>query len=307
MKPPVNIFGAHYREKYGEPVAKIALDTGILCPNRQKGGCVFCRQDSFMPYYMKNRSSFEGQLEEGRAHLKARGVGIYFAYFQQETPTAAPLPQLMSMVSLALQDPQCIGIIISTRPDYVQASLLKELSETVVGRAKRELLIELGLQSMYEATLEMLNRNHTFDDFVDAARLIRRFPDIQLGVHLILGLPGEDFNHMRLTVMTVADMGINYVKLHHLQILKDTRLLSLYGKSPFRLYTAEEYLELLAELLPCLPYRVVVHRLCNTTSPDLIAYPQWNMNAGALYVALVKLMTERGLVQGKEVDRDENE
>ena len=307
MKHPINIFGAYYREKYGEPVAKIALDTGVVCPNRQKGGCIYCRRDSFMPYYMKEGASFEDQLKNGRSHLKAKGVGRYFAYFQQETPTAAPLPELTAMVKLSLQDPQCIGIIISTRPDYVQASLLKELSEVVVKEAHKEILIELGLQSMYDDTLKMLNRNHTFDDFLDATRLIRRFPDIQLGVHLILGLPGEDFDHMRLTVMTVSDLGINYVKFHHLQILKDTRLLHLYGKSPFRLYTAEEYLELLSGLLPNLPYRVVVHRLCNTTSPDFIAYPKWNMNAGALYEALVTRMTEQGLCQGNEVDRDEHE
>lgn len=299
----MNLFSQHYRTKFGKPVGKIALGFGQVCPNRARGGCIYCAPASFTPYYLAKGDSIRRQLAKGKEFLRTRKFQCYFAYFQQETVTAAPLAELREGFREALADESCIGLIISTRPDYVAVSWLKELAAMVAhGKEAKEVIIELGLQSARESTLQLLNRNHTYADFENACRSIRQFAPLNIGVHLILGLPGEDLAAMRQTVTTVCRLGVDALKFHHLQVIRGTRLAAIYADKPFKVYGADEYLEILAELLAHIPASVVLHRLWSSSDPALLVAPDWGgLGAHQLKGMLTAIMIERGLWQGKSV------
>jgi radical SAM protein (TIGR01212 family) len=302
MEAVINTFTQYYKKKYGESVGKIALDVGVVCPNRSRGGCVYCAAVNFTPYYLEKGDTIAKQLEKGRSFLIKRKFRKFFAYFQQETTTAMATAELLPMLTVPLADPGCIGLIISTRPDYVHNDLLKGLDE-IRKRHKKEILIELGLQSAHDTTLKLLNRNHTFQDFVDAVERIQRFDFVELGVHLILGLPGEHLRDMIATIHEIRSLKIDYIKFHHLQVIRDTKLQAIYESEPFVVYDAHEYLAMVAELLGHIPPQVVMHRLWSTAEPRLLIAPQWGTPAPArLHNELQRIMKERGLFQGKYLE-----
>lgn len=298
MIPRIYTFKDYCRRKYGQPVGKIALDAGLICPNRRLGGCIYCAAESFTPFYLQKGDAISVQVAKGREFLKKKGFVRYFAYFQQETTTAAATDDLLAMFDEAISDPACVGLIVSTRPDYVEKQLFAQLKPLVVDRGK-DVLVELGLQSAHDATLRFLNRNHTFDDFVEAVRLVRGFDFIELGVHLILGLPGESYRDMLATVKKIGELGIDYIKFHHLQVIRGTRLHEMYEQEPFELYSPPEYLQLLASLLTHVEQRVVIHRLWSTAAPDLLVGPRWDLPSSRLNNLLGAIMNEQALYQGK--------
>ena len=166
--PVIRTFSYHYREKYGHGVGKIPVDMGQPCPNRARGGCIFCRPASFTPSYLKNKDDLLRQVAAGKKHLLKGRFKKYFAYFQQETCTSLPVEQLVPAFRLLLTDVDCVGLILSTRPDCVKDQLIKSLAE-LISKTGKECLFELGLQSVHERSLKMLNRNHSFGDFQDAS------------------------------------------------------------------------------------------------------------------------------------------
>lgn len=295
----INLFSHHYRQKYGQPVGKIALSLGRVCPNRRLGGCVYCAPASFTPYYLDGADSIAGQLAKGWQHLNSRKFRRYFAYFQQETSTAGPLAELAAAFGAAVAGPECVGLIISTRPDCVADGLLPELAALAAEDPRREVLIELGLQSAHEQTLQLINRNHSFQDYVSAAQRVKA-AGLALGVHLILGLPGEDFQAMLTTVQEVCRLGVDAIKFHHLQIIKNTTLARMYQEKPFTVYGAYDYLTILARLLAHVPAEVVVHRLWSSSDPEILVQPVWGgLGAHQLHGMLAEIMAREGLWQGK--------
>jgi radical SAM protein (TIGR01212 family) len=302
MDTVINTFTQYYKKKYGQPVGKIALDAGVVCPNRSKGGCIYCAAVNFTPYYLEKGDSIDKQLQKGRSFLAKRNFVKYFVYFQQETTTAMATADLLPKLTTPLTDPDCIGLIVSTRPDYIHHDLLNGLQ--VIGESyNKEILIELGLQSAHDATLKLLNRNHTLQDFVDAVERIQQFDFIELGVHLILGLPGEDLQDMIATIDEIRRLKIDYIKFHHLQVIKGTKLQAMYESEPFAVYDAYDYLTLVAELLGHIPPQVVMHRLWSTADPQLLIAPQWGSPAPArLHNELLRIMQKKGIYQGRYLE-----
>jgi hypothetical protein len=300
MTPPViRTFSYHYREKYGHGVGKIPVDMGQTCPNRLYGGCIFCRPASFTPSYLQNTELLR-QVTAGKKHLLKGRFKKYFAYFQQETCTSLPVEELLPMFRLLVADTDCVGLILSTRPDYIDEQLLIPLAE-LVHQTGKECLFELGLQTVHERSLEFLNRNHTFADFQDAVRLIQRQSCFELGAHLIFGIPGENEEDMLCSVKTVCDLGVNALKLHHLQVIRETPLEVLYKQGKATVFSLEAYLQLLLKILPIIPAEVTIHRLWATAHPDLLVAPQWNVLASALSEKLRQKMEDIGLSQGQKV------
>ncbi len=295
---PIHVFSRHYRFRYGGPVGKIALDLGVVCPNRRRGGCTYCRPESFTPFYIEPGDGVEAQLDKGRRYLEDKGFRHYFAYLQQETPTAAPLDLLTDTFRLALADPACIGIIVSTRPDFLTDDFLDCFADIAATEPQREFLVELGLQSAHDRTLTRINRNHTWADFVDAMQRLASRPAIGRGVHLIVGLPGETVADYRETVRRVAALGVDAVKFHHLQVVRDTQLAQEHARRPLPLFEPDDYLRVLAELLSLLPARTVVHRLWSTADPDRLVAPRWNLYSYQLNQRLLTIMAAAGLRQG---------
>ena len=299
MPPPrIRTFSVHCREQYGYPVGKIPLDLGLRCPNRDRGGCLYCRPASFTPFSLRTEDPLAEQILRGKRYLVRNRFRRYFAYFQQETPTILATNRLMPRVATVLDDPDCLGLIISTRPDYIAADLPEALAE-LVRRSGKECLVELGLQSIHAKSLRFLNRNHGFGDFTDAVRRLRAAGGIAVGAHLILGIPGETEAEMLATVRTVGLSGVDALKLHHLQIIRDTPLAPLYASGQIEVYGLEPYLELLLHLLPHIPWKVCIHRLCSTAHPHLLVAPRWNCLTGELSRRLQELMVKRDIRQGE--------
>lgn len=295
---PVNTFSIHYRRKYGQPVGKIPLDLGVVCPNRENGGCIYCHPESFAPSYLDKNDSIAVQLEKGKKYLLKDRFKLFFGYFQQETSTAMPVAELIPFLTEVLADEDCVGVIISARPDNLDQHLLEELAE-LARRSGKEFLLEIGLQSIHEQSLQLLNRNHSIQDFIDAVNRLRAFPELQVGVHLILGIPGETEQDMLKSLRQVCDLGVDAVKLHHLQVIRETPLHALHREQEIPVFTADGYLELLARLLPEIPEHIVMHRLWSHSHPDLLAAPRWDLFAGNLSARLREMMAEQGVYQGK--------
>jgi len=296
--PLIRTFSYHYREKYGHAVGKIPLDLGVSCPNRAAGGCIFCRPAGFSPSYLGKSDELCNQVAAGRKQLLQGRFNKYFAYFQQETCTALPLDPLLSACRLVLADADCVGLILSTRPDYVEEEFLRPLSE-LISQTGKECLFELGLQSIHERSLQLLNRNHSFADFKEAVRRLKGAGCFELGAHLIFGIPGESEEEMLRSVSTVCALGVHALKLHHLQVIRDTPLQGLYEKGRVNLFQPEAYLQLLLKILPIIPPEVTLHRLWATAHPDLLIAPRWNLLAAGLSRQLREKMMAAGVWQGQ--------
>ncbi len=278
-------------------VGKVPLDVGIPCPNRVQGGCIYCRPASFTPGYLSGSDGIMTQLTRGKQQLLPGRFSHYFGYFQQETTTALAPDKLLPLLASVLADPQCLGLILSTRPDYLPTELLERLS-ALVHLSGKECLLELGLQSLQEKSLRLLNRNHSVEDFFSAAQRVRDQGNLELGVHLIMGIPGESVAEMEATLSGVLACGIQALKLHHLQVIADTPLHSLHLRQNLSLFTLEGYLELLLRLLPLIPADITIHRLWSTSHPDILVAPRWQVLPSTLSPRLQRLLAARKLFQG---------
>lgn len=298
-QPRIRTFSLHCRERYGQAVGKIPLDLGIRCPNRDRDGCLYCRPASFTPFSLRTEDSLAEQIQRGKRHLLRNRFRRYFAYVQQETPTALATERLMPLLAAALDDPDCLGLIVSTRPDCIAADLPEALAD-LVRQSGKDCLVELGLQSIHLRSLQLLNRNHGPDDFTDAVRRLRAAGGLAVGAHLILGIPGETETEMLATIRAVGALGVDALKLHHLQVIRDTPLAALHAGGHIKVYELAQYLELLLRLLPHIPGETVIHRLWSTAHPHLLVAPRWNCLVGELSHRLQALMIERDIRQGDQ-------
>jgi len=301
MEPPrIRTFSHHCHERYGQAVGKIPLDLGYPCPNRTKGGCIFCRPASFTPQSLRREDSIDQQIQRGKKLLLKGRFRQYLAYFQQETCTALPTDQLLPILHQVLNDPDCLGLILSTRPDWIASDLPRELSNLARQRGK-DCLIELGLQSRHERSLKWLNRNHGYDDFLRAVERLAQYSNLQIGAHLILGIPGESEADMYQTLHAVCKLPIQALKLHHLQVIRETPLHHLYEQGEIPIFSLPTYMELLLTLLPHIPASITIHRLWATSHPALLIAPKWNVLAGELSQSLLAQMQARNITQGQAV------
>lgn len=297
--PLIRTFSYHYRRKYGQGVGKIPVDLGQPCPNRDFGGCIFCRPASFTPSYLVLNDAVARQVEKGKEQLLKARFRKYLGYFQQETSTALPSDALLPVCRDLLNDNDCVGLILSTRPDYVGDRLIGELAD-LVDRTGKECLLELGVQTAHDRSLKLLNRNHGFDDFRDAVRRIKQPGCLEVGAHLIFGIPGESEEDMFSTIRAVCSLGVNALKLHHLQVIRGTRLHDFYRQGTVALFSLQDYLRFLLAALPIIPAEVTLHRLWATAHPALLVGPKWNILASELSVILRRAMVEQGVRQGKQ-------
>lgn len=296
--PLIHTFSHHYRSKYGEPVGKIPIDTGVVCPNREQGGCIFCRAASFTPRYLDRDDDAAVQIARGKRDILQGRFTKYFAYFQQETCTVLPADRLLPLFDSLLDDSDCLGLILSTRPDHVPEDLLAPLAEIIAGSGK-ECLFELGLQTMHERSLQLLNRNHSVADFTDATARIKAAGPFGVGAHLIFGIPGESEEDMLHSLTAVCRTGIDALKLHHLQVIKETPLHDMFARGELELFSLEQYLDFLLRALPLIPAHITIHRLWTTSHPDLLVAPRWNILATHLSRRLRQRMTEHNIRQGQ--------
>lgn len=296
-------FSQYLRTRFGERVAKIALDAGCTCPNRDgllgRQGCLFCNNQGFSPNSRGVLQPISEQLRRGMQFYQRRfGINRFMAYFQAYSNTYGELGTLARRYREAVAVPRIVALAVGTRPDCVTPPVLEELARLA---ENREVWVEYGLQSAHDRTLERMARGHTFRDFAEAMMLTAGYP-VKICVHLILGLPGETRDDMLATIARLAPYRYDAVKLHVLHILRDTPLEACYQRGQVRLLELEEYVPLACDLLERIPSRVAVQRLTGDAPEALLRGPDWCRRKNLIQAGIIAELERRGTRQGARVD-----
>lgn len=262
----------YYKKKYGEKVRKISVDAGFTCPNRDgkkgEGGCIYCDVSSFVHV---PEGGIKNQVKEQINKSQSKGVNKFSVYFQSYSNTYGDIGLIVDRLNEALIDDRIVEISIGTRPDVVENDKLEVLKKRF---EKYNIVIELGLQSKHNKTLELINRGHTFEDFDDAVDRIKAY-GFGVCAHIILGLPYENEKMMLETVKYISDKHLDFVKFHHLHILKGTKLEQLYIKGDFSLLSEDEYIYILGESIKILDKDIVISRLVGDSPKNITVAPDW--------------------------------
>ena len=274
-----NAYSNYFKKSVGERVQKVSINAGFTCPNRDgtlgTTGCSYCNNRAFSPSYCNPSTSVKGQIETGMAFHKNRyrKAGKYLAYFQAFSNTYAPLKKLRKIYEEALTVPGIVGLVIGTRPDCVDKEKLDYFAELA---KKTHLIIEYGIESCYDKTLERINRGHTYQTAVDAIQKTAE-RGIKSGAHIIFGLPGESRDQMLAEAETLSRLPLDNIKFHQLQIIRGTPMEKEYQDDPsaFHLFTMQEYLDFFVSFIERLNPAFVVERFVGEAPPDFHAGPRW--------------------------------
>ena len=299
-----NSFVGYFKRKYGERLQKIVLDAGFTCPNRDgkvgRGGCTYCDNAAFHPSYSTAGKSLHQQMDEGIEFHKVRyrTTEHYLAYFQAYSNTYAPLERLKLLYEEALSHPQVVGIVIGTRPDCVDEEKLDYLAELAKDHV---VIVEYGIESCYDETLRRINRGH---DFETARRAVQMTADrgIDVGVHFILGLPGETRQMMLDGCELINSLPIRSVKFHQLQIVKGTRMEQEYAERPedFERFSLDEYLDFFTDILERLRPDIHIERFVGEVPPRFVNETPWGLIRNVELLRLLdKRLEERQTWQGR--------
>lgn len=316
-----NSFVGYYKKKYGERLQKIVLDTGFTCPNRDGkvgvGGCTYCNNAAFHPSYSTPGKSIVEQIEEGIDFHKVRyrNAVNYLAYFQSFSNTYAPLDRLQELYCTALSHPRVAGIVIGTRPDCVDeekldwlaalqsGKVLKDWRRSVGGRELTApvVVLEYGIESCYDKTLNRINRGH---DFACAQKAVKMNAErgIVTGAHFILGLPGETRQMMLDSCAMINDLNLHSVKFHQLQIVKGTAMEREYEAVPedFVNFSLEGYIDFFTDMLERLRPDLYIERFAGEVPPRFVNKTPWGLIRNVeLLRMLENRLEERNTWQGR--------
>lgn len=291
---------SYLKNKFGSKVVKLSIDGGFSCPNRDGriayGGCIFCSEDGSGEFAGDRNISITQQMNEQLTLLETKWPNSkYIAYFQNFTNTYDSVENLRKKYDEALSFPNVVGLAIATRPDCLNEDVLKLLQEY---NSKTFLWIELGLQSIHEKTAEFIRRGYPLKTFDKAMENLNN-RNIKTVAHLILNLPGESFENMRDSIEYVSHQGVWGVKLQMLNVLDFTDLAKTYLSDTFYLRSADEYIELVSNLLTYLPPNVVIHRITGDGKKENLIAPKWILNKRYVLNGIQKYMKENELYQAK--------
>ncbi len=302
-----NSFGSYIKRIFGTTVYKVNVDAGFTCPNRDgtigTSGCIYCNNDSFRPSSCKPTFSLIEQIQNGIKYIKKRYKAEKFiVYFQPYTNTYAPVEELERIYKEALSEPSVIGIAIGTRPDCVdedKIALLESLAD------KFFILIEYGMQSIFDKSLDFINRGHDYNTFLKALDLTKN-RGIYIGAHVIVGFPTETREEMLSMADEISQLPIDFLKIHQLQIIKNTPLEIMYKNNPFHVFGYEEYLEFVTDFIERLSSRIVLQRLFATAPDNILIAPQWGKNRQEILRDIEKRLENKDTYQGKKATINEN-
>ena len=311
-----NSFVGYFKQKYGERLQKIVLDAGFTCPNRDgkvgRGGCTYCDNAAFHPAYSTAGKSLHQQMDEGIEFHKVRyrTTEHYLAYFQSFSNTYAPLERLRELYVEALQHPAVVGIVIGTRPDCVDEEKLDFLADLAGGKAMQGwtrtlegpdgqgserhapvVIVEYGIESCYDVTLNRINRGH---DFETARRAVMATAErgLDMGAHFILGLPGESRQMMLESCQMINELPIRSAKFHQLQIVKGTLMEMEFAAHPedFVQFALDEYIDFFIDMLERLRPDLYIERFAGEVPPRFVNSTPWGLIRN---VELLRLLDNR--------------
>lgn len=288
----------HLHRKFGCKVFKVALNGGFTCPNidgsKGTGGCIYCSGGSGN-FAGDPAHSILTQFDEVKTKMHQKWKEAkYIPYFQAHTNTYAPASVLRARFEPVLAQENVVGISIATRADCLADDVLEYLSEL---NERTYLIVELGLQTIFDETGEKINRCHTYADFLEGYNKLSE-RGINVCVHLIDGLPGETTEMMVQSAREVARLKPHCVKLHLLHVLKGTRLAEMYANGEFSLMTLEEYVETIVNQLEVFPEETVIQRLTGDGGRDSLIGPLWSLKKFVVLNEIDKLMLKRDTYQG---------
>jgi len=293
-------YGTWIRSRFPFRVQKISVDAGFTCPNRDgrisTGGCIFCNNRTFNPSYCDSRHSISQQLEEGKRFFARKYPDMkYLAYFQAYTNTYDSLARLQALYEEALSVDDIVGLVIGTRPDCVSDELLDYLSAL---NQRTFLIVEYGIESANDLTLQFINRGHTFEQSREAISKAHQ-RGILTGGHIILGLPGEDAEESIRQASLISALDLDILKIHQMQVIRGTALEKIYEQKPFHIYTAEEYIHLIARYIQHLRKELVLERFVSQSPEELLVAPHWGLKNYEFTNLLVNYLKQHHIRQGQ--------
>lgn len=279
MQEPFNSYSKYIKSVFSERVQKISVDAGFTCPNRDgskaKGGCTYCDNKTFSPFYCSPNKTITQQLNEGIAFFEPKyKTQQYLAYFQSYTNTYASIEHLKKLYTDALSHNKVVGMVVSTRPDCINADIINLLNSFT---DKFHIVLEIGIESTKNSTLQKINRAHTFEDTKNAFKLTKN-TKLHIGGHLILGLPLESIDDMLNHAKEISKLNIHTLKIHQLQIIKGTAMALDFKNNAnnYNLFDVDGYISLIIKFLEVLNPNIIIERFASESPKNMIIAPNWN-------------------------------
>lgn len=282
MNPYFKDYGEYISERFpGMKVQKISVNAGFSCPNRDgtigRGGCIYCDNSSFTPGYCFGNDPVKVQLEKGKAFFGRKYKNMkYLAYFQSFSNTFSKTGESLRNLYLdAFSVEDVVGIIIGTRPDCIDDAVLEILTDINV---RKPVFVELGAETSWNQTLDIINRGHTWETTVKTVGALAS-AGLSVGLHLIEGLPGESEVMMLETVRRACRLPVESLKFHHLQIIRGTELEKMFYSRQMDLkrFELEEYIDLCVKIINLVPGNIAIERFLASSPPEKVVFPKWGL------------------------------
>ena len=292
-------YNYYLKNKYHQKVAKVALNADFTCPNRDGskgyGGCIFCSSSGSGDYAGNVHDHLEKQFQTISQIMKRKWPECaYIAYFQANTNTYGPLDKIKKMIQPFLEKEDVKGIALATRPDCLSEEIVYYLSEV---NQTKDVYIELGLQTIHDETSKLINRGHTYQEFLDGLALCRQY-NLEVCVHIINGLPFETKEMMIETAKTLGQLDIQALKIHMLFVVKNTKLQQMYENHEFEMLTRQEYIDIVVEQLRYINPEIILERLTGDGKIDDLIAPMWSIKKVTILNDIDKQMKERDNYKG---------
>lgn len=289
----------YYKKLFNSKVYKISLNGGMTCPNRDgtagTGGCIFCSSKGSGDFSPVSSMSINEQIEDSIARVRSKiKEDKFIAYFQSFTNTYAPVEYLEKIFMQAINHPNIVGLSIGTRPDCLGDKVLALLNRL---NKIKPVFVELGLQTIHEKTAEYINRCYPLEAYDNAVKNLKDI-NINVIVHIIIGLPFETEEMIYQTVEYASKSGADGVKLQLLHVLKDTRLAQEYEKGRFEVLTLEKYTEIICRCIEIIPENIVIHRITGDGPKSILIAPSWSANKKLVLNTINRAIQTNNIVQG---------
>ena len=288
----------YFMTNFGQKLYKAVIDCGFTCPNidgtKGFGGCIFC--DGGSGYFTNGKLSVTEQLESEKERIfRKNGIVPIIAYFQANTNTYAPIGKLREIYNKALNFPGIAGISIGTRADCLSDDIIELLCEL---NSRTNLTVELGMQTVHESTINLINRCYTHEEFLDGYYKLKE-KNIRVCLHIINGLPYESAEMMLETARQIAVLHPEGLKIQMLHVIKGTKLADMYADSKISLLSREEYIDITVKQLELLPPETVIERITGDGDKSKLIAPDWSKNKIAVLGGIDKEIAVRNTYQGR--------
>ena len=295
-------YSRYLEQKFGTKVQKLSINAGFSCPNRDgtigTEGCIYCNNQSFTPKYCTPSTSITEQIDKGIKFFERKRHYSYLGYFQSYTNTHTEPEKLYRKLLDVIENQDIVGVVVSTRPDCFGSEIIKALLKI---NNLKPLMVELGVESTLNRSLELLNRGHDYQQVCDSVHRLSN-AGIETGAHLILGIPGETREEIVNHANEISKLPISTVKLHQLQIIKNTKLAEMYrnGSVSVKLLDWREYVELCVDFIEHLRPDIAIERFASQAAPELLEVSVWkNIRSYHVTNLVQNKLVERNTFQGK--------